>query len=270
MISEVPSKPNFSVILCRRIGGVGASTALRSVCAGFGCSWSLCIVFTHCLMLSLFPRLLLVADWRHTRWKRKGHRCTNSPNIFCKKLRVTNIHLHFLEKLNFSPCLSRSLCRTCWSEWTVGFPMCVWDQRVLQLGSLTAPRWCSRSTFSFCLRSSWDTASTALCAVFCALPQTEPHIWTAAKCSQLPLLWFWKLWHVAGLACHVTEKDVGLRKGLCATVKRCRWALHQEASSRVQKAWGVKVKNGKRMKRRMTRGKILLGEFSQYCALRDH
>lgn len=62
--------------------------------------------------LSSFPHLLLVTDRRHARWKRKRHRCTNHPNIFCKKLRVTNILLRFLEKLNFTPRLPKSLCRT--------------------------------------------------------------------------------------------------------------------------------------------------------------
>uniref|UniRef100_A0A8B9SVJ1 Transmembrane protein 63A n=1 Tax=Anas platyrhynchos TaxID=8839 RepID=A0A8B9SVJ1_ANAPL len=33
-------------------------------------------------------------------------------SVFCKKLRVTNILLHFSEKPNFSPCLPKSLCRT--------------------------------------------------------------------------------------------------------------------------------------------------------------
>lgn len=151
------------------------------------------------------------------------------------------------------------------------FPTCMWDQRAL-LGSLTPPRWCSRSTFGFCFRSSWDTLlPTAVCCVLCPAPDRASHLDSCQTQSvATALILKVVMCSSSCLPCHWE----GCRTEVEGKAFMPQWrgaaVLHQEASNRVQKAWGVKVKNGQRIKRRVKRGKILLGELSQPCALSDH
>lgn len=137
-------------------------------------------------------------------------------------------------------------------------------------GLLDCSSWCSRSTFGWSFRSSWDMLLYAVLWPYISQYLTSGQQSGVVVCHCFVTLKLWRDQQVFALMLKRLW-DWGRNRGLCATAYTLcafRRVLHQEASCRMQKALVVKVKNGKWMKRRMAREKIILGKFSQYT-LRD-
>lgn len=144
--------------------------------------------------------------------------------------------------------------------------MCWWDQQVLQLGSLTVPDGVPQ------VPSAETLGVVAMCYfTLCSGPYISQYLTSGQQsgvgnCHCFVTLKLWRDQQVFALMLKRLW-DWASNRGLCATVYTLctfRWVLYQEASCRMQKALVVKVKNGKWMKKRMAREKIVPSRFSQY------